>query len=219
MQDWGTGFSLDAMSATVGGMEVDIELVGPHLRVGGKIALGRFSRLSDRVNHGRGYLLLHDARLLKRNGEPTSLTAKELYVNPDEVTFVAMSRATDLRGLETASATRPSEYIEKQSRRYVVFTPGHVISGTVHVFPEMTLSSLVDSTDPRFIPMTHVSARSLADRRVVSHFELLLVNRTQMTAVAIPDGQSIEPPAIETESALISGLDGIESSPEDISTH
>ena len=63
----------------------------------------------------------------------------------------------------------------------------------------MSLSGFVDSTDPRFIPMTHVSARSLADRRVVSHFDLLLVNRTQMTAVAeaAPTADT-EAPAVET---------------------
>jgi hypothetical protein len=32
--------------------------------------------------------------------------------------------------------------------------------------------------------MTLVTARSLADRRVISHFRFLLVNRTQMTALA-----------------------------------
>jgi hypothetical protein len=43
----------------------------------------------------------------------------------------------------------------------------------------------VDSADPRFVPMVNVTARSLADRRVISHFGLLLVNRTQMTAASL----------------------------------
>lgn len=201
MNDWGNAFGLDGGSATVGGHEVEIELVGPHLRVGGRIDLGRFARLSDRVNHGRGYLLLHDARLLKRNGQPTGLATPELYVNPDEVTFVAMQKAVDVRPVAEGGAPRSSEYIEKHPRRYVVFTPGHVISGTVHVFPEMTLAGLVDSTDPRFVPMTHVSARSLADRRVLSHFDLLLINRTQMTAVAAAENPRAEAPVVEIEDA------------------
>jgi hypothetical protein len=187
LNDWGSagGSGFDAVAATMGGPEVDIELVG------------RFHRLSDRVNHGRGFILLHDARLLKRNGDPTPLVVKELYVNQDEVTFLAMSRMSEL-GFETeASTDRPS--IVKETRRYIVFTPGHVISGLVHVYTEMSLSGFVDSSDPRFIPMTHVSARSLADRRVVSHFDLLLVNRTQMTAVALaaPTADA-EAPAVET---------------------
>jgi len=188
---------MDAVAATTGGPELDIELVGPHLRVGGRISLGRFHRLSDRINHGRGFIRLQDARLLKRNGDPTPLVTRELYVNQDEVTFVAMTHVTDV-GLHLGDdADRP--LIQKTVRRHIVFTPGHVISGLVHVYQEMSLSGFVDTNDPRFIPMTHVSARSLADRRVVSHFDLLLVNRTQMTAVAeaAPTADT-EAPAVET---------------------
>lgn len=188
---------MDAAAATVGGPELDIELVGPHLRVGGRIALGRFHRLSDRVNHGRGFIRLQDARLLKRNGDPTALTVKELYVNQDEVTFVAMPHVGDTGLHAPRDLDRPT--IQKTARRHIVFTPGHVISGMIHVYEEMNLAGFVDSTDPRFIPMTHVSARSLADRRVVSHFDLLLVNRTQMTAVAeAAPSADTEAPAVET---------------------
>ena len=136
MSDWGLA-GIDAIAATVGGAEVNIELVGPHLRVGGQIALGRFHRLSDRVNHGRGFILLHDARLLKRNGDPTSLVVRELYVNQDEVTFVAVAHAAasgsdDPAPGQDLSGDRPT--IRKQARRHIVFTPGHVISGLIHVF-------------------------------------------------------------------------------------
>ena len=199
VNDWGHSLMLDAVAATVGGMDVDIELVGPHLRVGGRMSLGRFGRLSDRINHGRGFFLLHDARLLKRNGDPTPLVLKDLYVNQDEVTFVAMPHATDERcrdGSALAMAERPQ--ILKAPRRHVVFTPGHVISGLIHVYAEMSLAGLVDSPDPRFIAMTRVSARSLADRRVVSRFDLLLVNRTQVTAVAEAAGGEHEAPSVET---------------------
>ena len=198
MAEWGHGAGLDAVAATVGGPEIDIELVGPHLRVGGRISLGRFSRLSDRVNHGSGFFLLHDARLLKRNGDPTPLVVKELYVNQDEVTFVAISRAADAEPRATADDNdRP--IILKAPRRHIVFTPGHVISGLIYTHQEMSLAGLVDSPDPRFIAMTHVSARSLADRRVISHFDLLLINRTQMTAVAAAEpAADAEAPVIET---------------------
>jgi hypothetical protein len=197
LDDWGFGSGMEAAAATIGGPEVDIELVGPHLRVGGRIQLGRFHRLSDRVNHGRGFIRLHDARLLKRNGDPTPLVVKELYVNQDEVTFVAVSHVGNLDLQVAPDVDRPT--IQKLARRHIVFTPGHVISGLIHVYVETNLAGFVDSTDPRFIPMTHVSARSLADRRVVSHFDLLLVNRTQMTAVAeaAPTADT-EAPAVET---------------------
>jgi hypothetical protein len=172
------------LAFTTGGALAQIELVGPHLRVGGTIDIGRFSRLSDRVNHSRGYIRIQDARLLKRNGDPTPLLVPILYVNQDEVTFIAMAHVSDEGSPQATATSQDRPLIEKQPRRYLVFTPGHVISGLAHVYRDMTVEGFADTPDPRFIPMTEVSARSLADRRVVSHFDLLLVNRTQMTAVA-----------------------------------
>ncbi len=199
MSDWDTGFSMDTILSTAGGPEVDVELVGPHLRVGGRIQLGRFTRLTDRVNHGRGYMLIHDARLLKRNGDPTPLIVQELLVNQDEVTFIALPHITE-EDTRPAGMGTDRPLIEKEPRRYVVFTPGHVISGLVHVYREMTLAAFADASDPRFVTMTQVSARSLADRRVISHFDLLLVNRTQMTAVAEAGyaGGGSDAPVVET---------------------
>jgi hypothetical protein len=58
-----------ATSPNVTGTLEEIELVGPHLRVKGMIALGMFHRLSDRVNHSRGYIHVQDAQLMRRNGD------------------------------------------------------------------------------------------------------------------------------------------------------
>jgi hypothetical protein len=170
---WSTTSAFE-MVAQGGGARAQIELVGPHLRVGGTIDIGRFARLSDRINHSRGYIRIQDARLLKRNGDATPLVVRELYVNQDEVTFIALARTADEEPrADDASGDRP--LIEKQPRRYLVFTPGHVISGLAHVYRDMTVEGFAETNDPRFIPMTNVSARSLADRRVISHFDLLLV--------------------------------------------
>ncbi len=172
--------------AAEGERSEEIEMIGPHLRVGGRILLGRFNRISDLVNHSRGYLLLHDARLLRRNGESTNLVVDELMINQDEITLIGQAPGAEHLGAGSASPVsdfdRPA--IEKEQRRYVIFTPGHSISGTVHVYREMSLLTFVDTPDPRFVAMTKATARSLADRRVISHFDLLLINRTQMTAAA-----------------------------------
>jgi len=47
------------------------------------------------------------------------------------------------------------------------------------------VTAFVDSPDPRWVPMINATARSLADRRVISHFALILVNRTQITAASL----------------------------------
>ena len=187
MDTWGSGYApVESLASTLGGPQVDVELVGPHLRVGGKVGLGRFGRLSDRVNHARGFILMHEARLLKRNGDPTPLVVPELYVNQDEITFIGVSHAGD-DDRPPAAASAERQFVPKVPRRYIVFTPGHSISGVMYVHKEMMLDNFVDASDPRFIPMTEVTARSLADRRVVSHFDFLLINRTQMTAIAEAD--------------------------------
>ena len=161
-----------------------IELVGPHLRVTGDIPMLNFSRLSDLINNNRGFVRLKDARLMRRNGEPTNLIVPELMVNQDEITFVGQ-RAEDVSTApagQTDGMDRP--LMERIPRKLVIFTAGHTLTGTIHAFAEMDIASFVDSTDPRFVALIDVTARSLADRRVISHFGLVLVNRTQITAAS-----------------------------------
>jgi len=74
--------------------------------------------------------------------------------------------------------------MERVPRKLVIFTPGHTLTGTIHLFSETDVETFVDSPDPRFVAMKDVTARSLADRRVISHFAVVLVNRTQVTAVS-----------------------------------
>jgi hypothetical protein len=74
--------------------------------------------------------------------------------------------------------------MSRVARQVVIFTAGHTLTGTIQTFAETDIANFVDSPDPRFVPLVDVTARSLADRRVISHFALALVNRTQMTAAS-----------------------------------
>ena len=171
-----------------------IELVGPHLRVCGQISLLKFNRVSDLINHNRGFVRLKDAQLLRRNGDPTNLVVPELMVNQDEITFIGQraDSATVASSAVEAGMDRP--LMERTRRQFVVFTARHTLSGTIYVFPDTSISDFVDTPDPRFIPLTGVTARSLADRRVISHFAFVLVNRTQMTAASFLEnaGRAVE---------------------------
>lgn len=171
-----------------------IQLVGPHLRVHGTLSLARFNRISDLVNNSRGYIALSDARLMRRNGDPTDLVVPRLLVNPDEITFVAQSadEIAQVPAREPEPLDRP--VMERVRREVVLFTSGHTLTGWVFMFPDTDFAAFVDSTDPRFLAMVDVTARSLADRRVISHFALALVNRTQIIAASMVDqaGQAAE---------------------------
>jgi hypothetical protein len=186
MMGWGNSQDIDSIGLPGQGPDrfETIELVGPHLRVSGEISLLRFSRLSDLINHNRGFVRLTGAQLLRRNGDPTGLVVPELMVNQDEITFIGQ-KAEDVTSAPTGLAEdmdRP--LMERIPRKLVIFTAGHTLTGTIHAFAEMDIASFVDSPDPRFVALIDVTARSLADRRVISHFGLVLVNRTQMTAAS-----------------------------------
>ncbi len=180
---WDVSFD---MAASAGGPDTPVELVGTNLRLTGTISLGRFGRLTDLINASSGYIRVRDARLLRRNGDPTSLVLPELMVDQDEISFIAQH---DAPVPESGSAIGFIEPIEaalevRRPREFVLFTPGHIVSGKVHVFGQTDLAGFVDSTDPRFFPVTDVTARSLTDTRVVSRYEFVLVNRTQMIAAS-----------------------------------
>jgi hypothetical protein len=162
-----------------------IELVGPHLRVVGSISLLRFNRLSDLVNHNQGFVKLTDARLLRRNGEATNLVVPKLMVNQDEITFIGQNAGDVSTEPTSAIGGMDRPLMERVPRKLVIFTPGHTLTGTIHLFSETDVETFVDSPEPRFVAMKDVTARSLADRRVISHFALVLVNRTQMTAASL----------------------------------
>ena len=156
-----------------------VELVGPHLRVTGHLALGRYPRLADLVNHNRGFLIVRDACLLDGSGTPTGLTLPELVVNRDEVTFIG-------HGAE-AVAARP--HPAGATSRFVIFAPGHTISGAIHRYRDISLVNFVEAHDPRFVEVTEAAARAQAEPGMVMQYACMLVNRTQINAIAeLPEG-------------------------------
>ncbi len=177
----------DISDAAPVGRDEPVELVGTNLRLTGAVSLGRFGRLSDLINASRGYIRVRNAQLLQRNGEPTSLVLAELMVDQDEISFIAQPQAQPPAPGSAVGFIEPvfGDNIEaRQAREFVMFTPGHTVTGKVHVFGQTDLAGFVDATDPRFVPVTGVTTRSLADRRIVSRYDFILINRTQLIAAA-----------------------------------
>ena len=204
-----------------GGRREAVELIGTHLRLDGVISLHRFNRLSDLINSSSGYVRIQNARLLRRNGDPTTLVLPELMVDQDEISFIAAIEADesmidagtadsfgsfsaeeeletdvwaglgaaapgggDVWGAPGGGTLAGGGAIERPPREFVMFTPGHSITGKVQVFGGTDLAAFVDASEPRFVPVTDVVARSLADRRIISHFSFVLINRTHMIAAS-----------------------------------
>jgi hypothetical protein len=167
---------LDGASTAVEGAEVPVavELVGPHLRLAGDIALGRFKRLSDRLNHHDGALLVGNSTVLRRNGTPTRVRTHSIWMNLAEVTLVGEST--------TFGASSADLRVPKEAHSLVIVTPGHTLTGDVYIPVGAEIGQFIESTDPPFIPMTDVRTRSLADRRIVTRYEFALVNRRHIVA-------------------------------------
>ena len=153
-----------------------LELVGQHLRLSGTVSLGYHNRLSDFVNNHDGLIALRDVTVLRRNGDPTKVTSPSIWVNPDEVTLIA--EMSDVAVHEAMGL----EFRQKQASQLIVVTPGHTLTGAVHLNPEAVLSVFIESRDPVWIPMTDVRTRSLADRRVISRYAFVVVNRRHIIA-------------------------------------
>jgi len=163
----------------------EVELAGPHLRLSGGIALGRFRRLSDVVNHGQGLILLHDATVLRRNGTATRVTTPSIWVNPAEVTLLGQATTT-------SDEAAPADLrVQKEARYLIVVTPGHTLTAEVYIPTGGALSAFIESNEPAFIPITNVRARSLADRRVITHYQFALLNRRHVVAATEADGESL----------------------------
>ncbi len=153
-----------------------IELVGQHLRMSGSVQIGMHRRLSDFVNNHDGLIRLNGVTILRRNGDPTKVTAPSIWASPEEVTLIGQQTDPTLR--ET-----PKEWLlDKKPHTLIVVTSGHTLSGEVHLNPEAILAAFIESPSPQWIPMTDVRTRSLADRRVISRYEFALLNRHHIVA-------------------------------------
>jgi hypothetical protein len=153
-----------------------IELVGQHLRLSGSVLIGFHRRLSDFINNHEGLIHLNGVTILRRNGDPTKVTAPSIWVSPEEVTLIGQHTDPTLR--ET-----PKEWLlDKVPHTLIVVTSGHTLSGDVHLNPQAMLAAFIESPSPQWIPMTDVRTRSLADRRVISRYEFALLNRHHIVA-------------------------------------
>ena len=173
---WGQGAFVDEGE---GGGEQYLEMIGSQLWVAGLVDLGRFRRVSDFVNLTQGYIVLKDVVVLTRTGDATRLTMPELRVLPDDIAIVGQ-----LSDGKTAGSGDAGTFIEKTAQRLVVITRTLMIDGDIFIQGLGSIMAFVDATDPKFIPMSNVRVRWLADRRLAARFPFALLQRSQILGVA-----------------------------------
>jgi hypothetical protein len=160
------------------GQRQTVELIGTHLRVAGKIDLGGFDRLSDYVSLQPGSVHLHDVTLLNRRGMETADRLAGLVVRLTDLALITQrvappqaSPSTDIK-------------VNKVTRRVMAVTVGHVVEGTVSLYPGAELMAYLQGSDPPFLPLRDVRVRWLADRRLKTSYDFALLNRAQIIAVS-----------------------------------
>lgn len=154
-----------------------VELIGTQLRAAGVLQAVGFRRLSDYVNYLEGFFRIEDVVLRARNGQPTRVILPQMRIRLDDITIIGQSRATPVAG-------EHEDRVEKLPRRLVVMTTAHEIYGYAYLHEQASVEAFVDATYPRFIPMTNVHVRWLADRRLAGRFDLALLQRSHIIGVA-----------------------------------
>lgn len=157
------------------GQLVEVEVVGPNLRMSGDLNIGAFRRVSDYLNNHEGLLTIHGATVLRRNGEPTRVRSDSIWVASQDMTLIGVLEPS-------TTVADPGQQVAKVPVPLVVVTPGHTLTGEVYIPEGADLTLFIVSPSPTFIPLTDVRTRSLADRRIVSRFPFALLNRRHIVA-------------------------------------
>lgn len=176
---WATPSTGLGTGATPTSSEQYLELIGTHLRASGVVEMGRFRRISDYVNLLDGFFALRHVVLLTRTGEATRITMPELRVRLDDVAIVGQLSVTPL-----PPTTDIGVHVDKVAQRLVLMTRAHIIYGYAYIHEHASLISFVDSADPKFIPMSRVRVRWLADRRLAARYPFALIQRSQILGIA-----------------------------------
>jgi hypothetical protein len=155
-----------------------VELVGTHVRIAGTMDVGAFQRLTDYVNLQPGTLMVHDVTLLNRRGQPTADRLPRLAIRQRDVTLIAQRTAAP------SSTVNQDVFVQKTRRSIVAVTTGHIVEGTVSLYPGAELEAYLQAGDPPFLPLIRTRVRWLADRRLKTLFEFVLLNRAHVLASA-----------------------------------
>lgn len=158
-----------------------VEVIGTHLRISGLIDLHGFGRLSDYVSLQPGSVALRDVTLLNRRGMPTADVLAGLSVRLSDLTLIAQRVAWP------PPPVPEDIYVNKIRRRVMALTIGHVVEATVALYPGAELMAFLQAHDPPFLPLIDVSVRWLADRRLKTRYEFVLLNRSHVVAFTGPD--------------------------------
>lgn len=161
------------------GASLAVELIGPHVRLGGTVQLGHYVRLSDLLNLHDQTLTLADAVVLNRTGQKTDDAVPAL-----DVRLATISLVVDHSGYVPPTPTE-AVGVPKKSHRLIAVTEAHLITATFFVYPSAEPTASLLAAEPRWIPLTGLRVRSLIDPSIEFEAEFAVLNRTSVAASSV----------------------------------
>jgi hypothetical protein len=201
MRGFGAAPVFDPVQGTIGGVAagvlydaedeaegpvVEVEIFGSGPRISGQIETGRFDRLSGWINMQSGFIAVYDVP--DRHAGPADGTDLDRWKGP---LWVRLDQIVMLGERSELQAPHPgTPIVEKRRRRVSIVTPGYRLEGNLHIHAHGSMSQLLESPEPHFLPLTDVTVRDLSNPRVVARFPFAIVNRDQVVTIAVASAPS-----------------------------
>lgn len=160
------------------GPQLELELVSSNARIVGSINLGAYSRLSDLLNFHDDILTVADGTVLNELGVRTGDTAPQLDVRLPELTLV-IDRSNYVPPPDT------EQMIEKREHHMLCITDAYVITATFFIYAGAEAVPYLRANEPRWIPITDVTVRSLVDRDMEFDAKFAVLHRKPLLAAAV----------------------------------
>jgi hypothetical protein len=171
---WLAGNGADTESAQI----TDVEVLGNGFGISGRLATGRFDRLSDWLNNQSGFVRIKDGTNVRPGrADMPDRRPGDLWVRLDQIALVAQRSAV--------RRTRPgAPVVQKQRLRVTITTPGYSLDGDIHIHAHGSMGQFLETPEPQFLPVTDLTVSWLSDPGVTSRYVFALINRDQIISVA-----------------------------------
>lgn len=160
------------------GRQLELELVSSNARIGGSINLGAYSRLSDLLNFHDEILTVTGGAVLGPRGEPSGSAGLPLDVRLTELTLV-IDRSDYVPPPDT------DQMVEKREHKMLAVTDAYVITATFFVYAGAEPVPYLRASEPRWVPITDVNVRSLADRKIEFAAKFAVLHRKPLLATSV----------------------------------
>jgi hypothetical protein len=164
-------------AAAHSGPQLELELVSSNARMGGRINLGAYSRLSDLLNFHDEILTVEAGAIMTADGVRSGDAGLPLDIRLNELTLV-IDRS------DYVPPPDPEQMIEKREHKVLAVTDAYVITATVFIYAGAEAVPYLRAKEPRWIPITDVNVRSLTDRNIEFEAKFAVLHRKPLLATA-----------------------------------